>query len=137
MLTHQLTLTLHHASAVLQHKSLIHHPLEVLKVSSVQSIGQSIIHAIQETFLLLLISVDLMRGIAGQLIELSDVLINRHGLLFQIMELFLLQLDHPLGNIMCTESNSEFRPVDALGLLIGFHVSIPPIGCRAKELLRG
>jgi hypothetical protein len=52
-------------SVILQHKSLVHHPLEVLKVSSFQSIGQSIIQAIQETFLLLLISVDLMRGIAG------------------------------------------------------------------------
>jgi hypothetical protein len=66
MLTHQLTLVLHHTSTVLQHRSLVHHPLEVLKVSSLQSIGQSIIQNIQETLLLLLISVDLMRGIAGQ-----------------------------------------------------------------------
>jgi hypothetical protein len=63
--THQLTLALHHASTVLQHMSLVHHLLEVLKLSSLQSIDQSIIQAIQETFLLLLISVDLMRGIAG------------------------------------------------------------------------
>jgi hypothetical protein len=63
MLTHQLTLVLHHASAVLQHKSLVHHPLKVLKVLSLQSIGESIIQAIQETLLLLLISVDLMRSI--------------------------------------------------------------------------
>jgi hypothetical protein len=55
-------LALHHTSAVLQHRSLVHHPLEILKVSS---IGQSIIQAIQKTFLLLLISVDLKRGIAG------------------------------------------------------------------------
>jgi hypothetical protein len=47
MPTHQLTLALHHASVVLQHKSLVHHPLEILKVSSIQSIGQSIIQAIQ------------------------------------------------------------------------------------------
>jgi hypothetical protein len=39
MLMHQLTLVLHHASAVLQHKSLVHHPLEVLNVSKLQSIG--------------------------------------------------------------------------------------------------
>jgi hypothetical protein len=74
MLTHQLTIVLHHASVVLQHKCLVHHPLEVLKVSSLQSKGQSIIQAIQETFLLLLISVDLMRSIAGQLSKLGDVL---------------------------------------------------------------
>jgi hypothetical protein len=82
MLTHQLTLALHHASAVLQHKSLVHYPLEVLKVSSLQSIGQPIIQAIHETIMLLLICVDLMQGIAGQLGELSDVLIHRHGPLY-------------------------------------------------------
>jgi hypothetical protein len=62
MLTHQLTLALQNASAVLQHRSLVHHPLEILKVSSLQSIGQSVIQVIQETFMLLLISVVLMRA---------------------------------------------------------------------------
>jgi hypothetical protein len=82
MLTHQLTLALHHVSVVLRYKSLVRHPLEVLKVSSLQSIGQSIIQTIQETFLLLLIGVDLMRGIAGQLSKLSDALVHIHGPLF-------------------------------------------------------
>jgi cation transporter-like permease len=125
-------LVLHYASVVLQHKSLVHHPLQVLKVSNLQSIAQSTIQAIQETFLLLLIGVDLMRGIAGQLSELSDILVHRHGPLFQILKPFLLQLDHSLGSMMCTESSSEFRPVDALGFLMGFHVSIPPVGCRTR-----
>jgi hypothetical protein len=96
MLKHQLTLALHHTSAILQHKSLVYHPLEVLKVSSLQSIGQPIIQAIQETFLLLLISVDLMQGIARQLSELGDVLVQTWTL-FQILKLFLLHLDHSLG----------------------------------------
>jgi hypothetical protein len=39
--------------------------------------------------------------------------------------------------MMCMESSSEFRPVDALGLIMGFHVSIPPVGCRTKESMRG
>jgi hypothetical protein len=65
MLTHQLTLALHHTSVFLQYKSIVHHPLEVLKVSSFQSIGQPIIRAIQETLLFLLISVDFMRGVVG------------------------------------------------------------------------
>jgi hypothetical protein len=73
---------------VLQHKSLVHHPFDVLKVLGLQTIGQSIIQAIQETFLLLLISVDFMRSIARQLSELGDV--HRHGPLFQIMKLLLL-----------------------------------------------
>jgi hypothetical protein len=38
---------------------------------------------------------------------------------------------------MCTESNSKHRPVDALRFLMGFHVSIPPVGCRTKKLVRG
>jgi hypothetical protein len=64
MLMHQLTLVLHHTSVILQHKSLVHHPLEVLKVSSLQILGQPIIEANQETFLLLFISVNFMRGVA-------------------------------------------------------------------------
>jgi hypothetical protein len=68
---------------------------------------------------------------------LSDILVHRHGLLLQILKLFLLQLDHSLGNMMCMESSSEFWLVDALGLLMGFHVSIPQVGCRTRELVRG
>jgi hypothetical protein len=107
MLTHQLMLALHHTSAILQHKSLVHHPLEVLKVSSLQSIGQPIIQAIQQTLMFLLISVNFMWGVARQLSELGDILIHRHGPLFQILNLLLLQLDNSLGNMMCTESSSE------------------------------
>jgi hypothetical protein len=82
MLMYQLMLVLHHSSTILYHKSLIHHPLEVLKVSSLQSIGQPTNQAIQETLLFLLISVDFMWDIARQLSELGDVLIYRPGLLF-------------------------------------------------------
>jgi hypothetical protein len=60
MLTHHLTLVLYHTSVILQHKSPVHHPLEVLNVSSFQSIGQPIIQAIQEILLFLLINVDFM-----------------------------------------------------------------------------
>jgi hypothetical protein len=90
MLTYQLTLALHHSSVIFQHKGLVHHPLEVLKVSSLQSISQPIIQVIQETLMFLLISVNLMRGIARQLSKLGDVLIHGHGPLFQILKLFLL-----------------------------------------------
>jgi hypothetical protein len=78
MLMHQLALALHLSSTILQHKGLIYHPLEVLKVLSVQSIDQSIIQAIQETLMFLLISVDFMQGVMRQLSELGDVLIHRH-----------------------------------------------------------
>jgi hypothetical protein len=64
MLTHQLALALHHSSTIRHHKSLVHHPLEILKVSGLQSVGQSIIQTILEAILLLLISVDFMGSIA-------------------------------------------------------------------------
>jgi hypothetical protein len=90
MLTHQLMFVLHHSSVILQHKGLIHHPLEVLKVSSLQSICHPIIQTIQETLLFLIISVDFMQDVARQLYELGDVLLHRHGPLFQILKLLLL-----------------------------------------------
>jgi hypothetical protein len=136
MLMHQLTLTLQHASVVLQHKSIVHHLLEVLKVLSLQSIGQSIIQVILETFPLLLIGVDFKQGIARQLSELGDVLVHSHGPLFQILNL-LLQLDNSLGKMMCMESSSKLWPVDALKFLMGFHISIPPVGYRTRKLVRG
>jgi hypothetical protein len=83
-------LVLHHSSVILQHKGLIHHHFEVLKISSLQSIGQPIIQVIQETLLFLLISVDFMWGITRQLSELGDVLLHRHGPLFKILKLLIL-----------------------------------------------
>jgi hypothetical protein len=38
--------------------------------------------------------------------------------------------------MVCTKSSSELWPVDALGFLMGFHVSIPPVGYRTRELVR-
>jgi hypothetical protein len=55
----------------------------------------------------LFISVDFMRGVTRQFSEFGDVLIHRHGHIFQILKLLLLQLDNSLGNMMCTESNGE------------------------------
>jgi hypothetical protein len=56
MLTHELALVLHRNSVVLQYKSLVHHPFEVLNIPGLQSMGQSIIQAIQKIALILLIS---------------------------------------------------------------------------------
>jgi hypothetical protein len=39
--------------------------------------------------------------------------------------------------MICTESSSEFRPVDALGFLMGFHVSNPLVSYRIRKLVRG
>jgi hypothetical protein len=77
-----------------------------------------------------------MRGIARQLSELGDILIHRYGSLFQILKLLLLQLDNSLGNMIHTKSSSELWPVDALGFLMGFHISIPTVNCRTRKLMR-
>jgi hypothetical protein len=90
MLMHQLTLALYHSSVIFWHEGLVHHPLEVLKVSSLRSIGQPIIQTIKETFLFLLISVDFMWAVARQMSELGDILIDRHRPLFQILKVHLL-----------------------------------------------
>jgi hypothetical protein len=110
--------------------------MEFLKVSSLQSIGQPTIQAIQETLLFFLISVDFMQGVARQLSELGDVLIHKHGPLFQILKL-LLQLDNSLGNMMFMESSSKLQSVDALKFPMGFHVRIPPVSYRTRKLVRG
>jgi hypothetical protein len=83
---------------ILQKKSLVHHPLEVIEVPGLQSIGQSIIEAIQKIVSLLLIGVHFIWSITRQLSELGDILIHSHGPLFQILK--LLQHDNPLGNMM-------------------------------------
>jgi hypothetical protein len=97
MLMHQLMLVLYQTTVILQYKSLVYHPLDVIKVSSLQSIGQPIIQSIQETLLFLLISVDFMQRVVSQLSELGHVLTHRHGPLSQIFKLLLLQLDNSLG----------------------------------------
>jgi hypothetical protein len=115
---------------VLQHKSLVHHSIEVLKVTD-HSIGQSIIETIQEILLLFLISVHLIGSIAKHLGKLGDILIHRHGSLLQILEFLLLKLDQTLGNMVRTESGSKLRPVDTLRFLMSFYVSTPLISCRS------
>jgi hypothetical protein len=78
-----------------------------------------------------------MRGVVRYLSELGDILVHKHGPLFEILKLLLLLLDDSLGNMMCTKSSFEFWLVDALGFLMDFHINIPPVGCRTRKLVRG
>jgi hypothetical protein len=71
-----------------------------------------------------------------KLSELGDILLHKYGPLFQILKL-LLQLNYSLGNMMCMESSSKLRAVDTVKFLVGFHVSIPPIGYKTRKLVRG
>jgi hypothetical protein len=38
---------------------------------------------------------------------------------------------------MRMESFFELWPIDAFRFLLGFHISIPPVGCRTRKLVRG
>jgi hypothetical protein len=78
-----------------------------------------------------------MRGIERKLSELGDIHIHRQGPQHHILKLLILQLDDSVGNMMCTKSSSKFQLVDALGFLMGFHISITQVSCRTRELVRG
>jgi hypothetical protein len=39
--------------------------------------------------------------------------------------------------MMCMKSISELKSVDALRFHMGFHVSIPSVGCMTRKLVRG
>jgi hypothetical protein len=121
----------HHTFVVLQHKRIVRHPLKVFKVPSFQSVGQSIIQTIQETLMLLLISVNLIGSIAKQLGKPGDVLIHRYGSLFQVLEFLILELDHTLGNMVSMKGNSKRRPIDTLKFFISLYIDIPLVACRS------
>jgi hypothetical protein len=66
--------------------------------------------------------------------EPSNILIHHHKALLQVLELFLFQLDHTLGNVISTESGPELLPINALQLMI-IHMHIPPFRCSSFQLV--
>jgi hypothetical protein len=123
-LTLLLTLACQYSSPILEHKGLVYHGLEILKVSCFQSIGKSIIQILKETLLLLLIGVHVIRSVAGKLHETSDILAHHHGSLLQILELLLLERDYTLRYMMKSESHLELIPVDGVRFFISFYICI-------------
>jgi hypothetical protein len=99
-----LLLVFHETMAVFQHQCLVYHVLEIPKVSGLHCISQTIIQLIGETILFLPISVHIVQGVARQLGKTSNILIHRHRALLQVLELFLFQLDHGLGNMMSAKA---------------------------------
>jgi hypothetical protein len=81
-----LALASQYSSPILEHKGLVYHGLEILKVGCFQTIGNCIIQSIKETLLLLLVCIHVVWSIAGKLRETSDILSYRHGSLLQILE---------------------------------------------------
>jgi hypothetical protein len=61
------SLAFHDTSVGLLHQCLVHHVLEIPKVSGLQCISQTVIEPIEETTLFLLISVHIIQGIVTKL----------------------------------------------------------------------
>jgi hypothetical protein len=89
-----LALACQYFSPILEHKGLIYHSLENLKVMCFESIGKSIIQTIEETLLLLLIGIHIVWIISGKMREMSDIITHYHGSLLQILKLLILELDN-------------------------------------------
>jgi hypothetical protein len=85
--------------------------------------------------LLLLVSIHVIRSIAGKLCEMSDILARHHGSLLQILEL-LVELDYALRYVMGSENHLELIPVDGVKFFMSFYICIPPISCRAYKLVQ-
>jgi hypothetical protein len=109
--------------------------LKILEVLGFQSIGKSIIETIEETFLLLLVSVHIIWSIAGKLPEMSNALTHHHGSLLQILELLLLELDNTLRYVMRSESHVELILVDGVRFFMSFYICIPPISYRFYQFM--
>jgi hypothetical protein len=84
-----------------------------------------------------LIGVHVVRSIARELCETSDILTHGHGSLLQILKFLLLELHYSLRNMMRAKDSLKLVPVDAVGFFMSFYVRIPPVSCRAYELVRG
>jgi hypothetical protein len=129
-----LTLALQYSSPILEHEALVYHGLKNFEVTCFQSIDKSIIQSVKETILLLFVGIHIIGSVAGKLHETSDILAHRHGSLLQILE-FLLELDNTLTHVMRSESHLELNPVDAFEFFMSFYICIPPIRCRAYQLV--
>jgi hypothetical protein len=123
-----------YSSSILEHKGFVYHGLEILEVTCFQSISKSIIQTIEETVLLLLLSIHIVWSVTGKLRQMSDILSHYYGSLLQILKL-LLELDNTLGFVMRSESHLELIPVDAFRFFLSFYICIPPIRCRAYKLV--
>jgi hypothetical protein len=110
--------------------------MKILEVSGFQSIGKYILQSIEETLLLILVSIHVIWSVAEKLRETGDIPAHRHGSLLQILKLLLLELDNTLRYVMRSESHLELIPVDGVRFFMSFYVCIPPISCRSYQLMR-
>jgi hypothetical protein len=77
-------------------------------VSEVETSGhfplQPVIETSHKTIFLLQISIDLINGILGQVIEFVEILSDSIPTLFELRKFFLFHMEHPFRNIVLLES---------------------------------
>jgi hypothetical protein len=100
-----LAILLHLPDLVFNDNGLVDHVLEVGVVGVKQLELNVFILPTQEHVLLLLVCVDVVRGIPWQLNEWVEVLSHCHTTLFQVSELLPLQLHGATGHVMGAETS--------------------------------
>jgi hypothetical protein len=130
-----LSLAHQYSSSILEHKGLVYHGLEIVEVTCFQSIGKFIIQFVEETLLFLFVGIHVVGSVAGKLHEMSDILAHRHVSLLQILEFLLLELDYTLRHMMRSKNHLKLISVDAFRFLMSCYICIPPIRCRAYQLV--
>jgi hypothetical protein len=128
---------LHFFEFTFNNNGLVDHVLEIGVVSVEQLELNIIVQSLQKHVLLLFVSVDVFRGVSGQLNEWVEVLIDRHAALPQISEFLLLQFHGAAGYIVVMEMSLEPIARDGVDICMGVTVCLPLICCRTKELVRG
>jgi hypothetical protein len=92
---------------------------------------------IHEAVALLLVSVNILRGIPGQSVELLKIIHHVGVVLLQVEEFITLHLDQSGGNVSLTELGGEFRPVDdMIRSLHGLDI-LPPCSGGSREKVSG
>jgi hypothetical protein len=113
---------------------LIHQLLKIFIVSVEQLELDIVIDSFQK-HVMLLIGIDFIWGILGQLSEPVEVLVHGHAILSKIGELLLPQLDSAMGHVVRSETSLEFIPRDGFYIIVGIAISLPPVHGGSKKLM--
>src|SRR5512141_2971650 len=121
-----LPLTVYFVTVLLLTDSLIHQLLKVIIISRDQLVSQFIIKTRQKLLLPLGIGTHVLRGVAREEVELTQILYNCSGSLLQGTELSLLLCHNSLGNLCFIETMTKLCPSNFCPSWTGHHVVVPP-----------
>jgi hypothetical protein len=96
---------------------------------------QSVTKAPHKTIFLLRVSVDLIDGILGQVVELVEILHESISTLFELHKFFLFHMEHPFRNIVLLKRQFEFVPGNLMTSRLDSHKIFLPGTGRASQLL--